>query len=202
MSGKHDYRQLLEQRKGRHQQCKDSCVVAETRRADLTLQLIYHEEAQSIIQQISCLTQEQLTYHVSDLVSLALAAVFEEPYELLIEFVLRRNRTEADLYFVRDGKKIDPMSASGGGAVDVASFALRVALWSLANPRTRNTLILDEPLHFLKGNELPEKGSLMMKSISEKLGLQILMISHIPDQIEGADKVHTVVLRKGVSYVG
>lgn len=196
-----DFRQALERHKGKHEQAQASLDAARQTLKDFQLQAVYCEEAQLVIQNIAQLTQEQLVYHVSELVSLALAAVFPNPYELKIDFVLKRNRTEAELYFYRDGKKIEPMSASGGGAVDVASFALRVACWSLSQPRTRNTLILDEPLHFLKGGELPEKGSLMLKEISDKLGLQIIMVSHIPEQVEGADKVHNVVIRNGVSQV-
>lgn len=201
MPGNRNWRHALEKFKGRRDQCQSALTNAQQQVSDLSLQVIYCEEACVIIQNVAQLTQEQLTYRISELVSLALAAVFDDPYEFRVEFVLRRNRTEADLWFRRNGKKIHPLSASGGGAVDVASFALRVALWSLMQPRSRNTFILDEPLHFLKGDELPEKGALMMAEISKKVQLQILMVSHIPDQIEGADKVIAVSRKSGVSRV-
>ena len=41
----------------------------------------------------------------------------------------------------------------------------------------------------------------MVKEISDKLGIQVIMVSHIPDQIEGADKKIQVSLRSGVSAV-
>lgn len=196
-----NYRQLLEQKKGRRDQTMTDLNRAEEDLSATQLRVIYCEEAATILQNIAQVTQEQLTYHISELVTLAMAAVFDNPYELKVEFVLRRNRTEADISFVRDGKSIDPMSASGGGAVDVAAFALRVALWSLSQPKTRNVLVLDEPLHFLKGDVLPEKGSIMMQEISSKLGLQMIMVSHIPEQVSGSDKVHTISIRNGVSMV-
>lgn len=194
-----DYRIKIERLKGRKQQLETDLEKALFDISELSKQSVYCEQAQTIIQEVAQMTQEQLQYQVSELVTLALASVFENPYELELEFVQRRGRTEADLWFVRDGKRIDPMEASGGGAVDVAAFALRIALWSLAKPRTRNTLILDEPLKFLKGGELPEKGALMIKEISERIGLQIIMVSHIPDQIEGADQRISVSNRNGVS---
>lgn len=195
-------RQELERRKGQRDRIQQDLERTEEVVRKLILQARYCEEAQTIIQNVAQLTQAELEYHVSELVTLAMAAVFEDPYSLEVEFVQRRGRTETDLWFVRNDSKIDPLSASGGGAVDVASFALRVALWSLAPVRTRNVLILDEPLHFLKGEVLPEKGSTMIKEISEKIGLQIIMVSHIPDQIEGADKVIEVSMKKGVSCCG
>jgi len=205
MTGSHDikfFRQALERKKGRRDQIRRDLETNGEAVKQLHLRSIYCEEAQTIIQNVAQLTQSELEYHVSELVTLAMAAVFEDPYELKVEFTQRRGRTEADLFFVRGGAEMDPMGASGGGAVDVASFALRVALWSLGQPRTRNTLVLDEPLKWLKGGDLPEKGAAMIKEISDKLGLQIIMISHIPDQIEGADLRIGVRLKSdGVSAV-
>lgn len=193
------YRQKIEQQKGRMCQVHDDLKQTEKDIEDARLYSVYCEEAQTIVQNVAQLTQQELEYHVSELVSLALAAVFDEPYELSVEFTQRRGRTEADLWFVRDGKKIDPLGASGGGAVDVASFGLMVALWSLAPVKTRPVLFMDEPLKWLKGGQLPERGASMIKEISEKLGLQVVMISHIPDQIEGSDRRISVALDNGVS---
>ncbi len=192
---------ILEQRKGRASQLKSDLMAQRRRTRTFEKKARACEEAQLIIQNVAQLTQKQLEYHVAELVTLAMGAVFDDPYELSIEFSQRRGRTETDLRFIRDGQSIDPLTASGGGAVDIASFALRVSLWSLAISKTRPTLILDEPLKWLKGGELPIKGALMMKEISEKLGLQIIMVSHIPGQIEGADQISTVQINKGESYV-
>ena len=93
-----------------------------------------HEKALEVVKAVGLKTQQQLQFHISDITSLALDAVFPNPYELVAEFVQRRNKTECDLFFSRDGNKVDPLSASGGGAVDVAAFALRVASWSMQRP--------------------------------------------------------------------
>lgn len=190
---------ILEQRKGKAFQLKSDLMAQRRRTRTFKEKAKACEEAQLIIQTVAQLTQKQLEYHVAELVTLAMGAVFDDPYELSIEFSQRRGRTETDLRFIRDGQSIDPLTASGGGAVDIASFALRVSLWSLAISKTRPTLILDEPLKWLKGGELPIKGALMMKEISEKLGLQIIMVSHIPGQIEGADQITTIHIHKGES---
>src|SRR5574340_67248 len=195
------YRQILEQRKGQRNQIVQDLKKATEDAKQLYLKSIHCEEARVVIQTIAQLTQKKLEFHVSELVSLAMAAVFEDPYELSVEFVLRRNRTECDIFFKRNGKLIDPMDESEGGAVDVASFALRVALWCLAPRRTRNVLLLDEPLKWLKGDDLPELGAEMIKKISKKIGLQIIEISHITEQIAGADRIISVKQRKGRSEI-
>lgn len=195
------FREQLERQKGKRDQILSDLKETETQIRQLGREAGFCEQAQVIIQEVAQMTQEQLQYQVSELVTLAMASIFTDPYELQIEFVQRRGRTEADLWFVRNGQKVSPMDATGGGAVDVASFALRVALWSLSRPRSCNTLILDEPLKFLKGGDLPEKGAMVIKEIAERLKLQIIMVSHIPDQIEGADQRINVTQRNGVSRV-
>lgn len=196
-----DVRHILEQRKGQQNQLNINRLEQRNQIKLLSVKAKACEEAQMIIQAVAQLTQKQLEYHVAELVTLAMAAVFDDPYSLSVDFVQRRGRTETDLLFVRNGQHIDPLTASGGGAVDVASFALRVALWSLAVSPTTATLVLDEPLKWLKGGSLPSKGALMIKEISAKLGIQIIMISHIPDQIDGADSIITVEIKNGVSEV-
>lgn len=196
-----DFRKALERKKGQRDQVLKNLEVCEQDLRKWRRQAMYAEEAQLIIQTVAQQTQEQLKYHISELVTLALASVFENPYEFEPEFVQRRGRTECDMWFIRNGARIDPMTASGGGAVDVAAFALQVALWSMGIPKTRNVLIQDEPLKWLKGGDLPEKGARMIKEISSHVNLQIIMVSHIPDQIEGSDKVISVKLKQGKSII-
>jgi DNA repair exonuclease SbcCD ATPase subunit len=160
-----------------------------------------HEEVLFILQTVAKQTQEQLEYKISELVSLALESVFDNPYKMRLVYETKRNKTEASILFERGGEQFFPIQASGGGAVDIAAFALRVALWSLADKKTDNVLVLDEPFRFLSRDKL-ERAGLMMKEISEKLGLQIVMVSHLDELIAGADKVFKVSQSKGVSKVG
>jgi len=193
-------RQKLEQQKGQRQQIEKNLTQLQE---DLKLSrrsLRQHEQAREIVREVGLKTQQQLQFHISDITSLALEAVFPNPYELKAEFVQRRNKTECDLSFVRDGNEIDPVTASGVGAVDVASFALRIASWSMSHPRTRNTIILDEPFRFLSEN-YQDQASAMVKEISEKLGLQFIIVTHEPILASYADKVFEVSIRNDRSKV-
>lgn len=159
------------------------------------------EEAQGILQTVAQATQEELEYHVSEIVSLAMEAVFPDPYKLNLNFELRRNKSEADLTFSKKkSEKIDPLTAAGGGAVDVASFGLRVSLFSLQSPTTRSTIILDEPFRFLSKG-LQERASAMVKEISERLGIQFIIVTHESNLLEAADKVFVVENIKRISKV-
>lgn len=156
---------------------------------------------QIILQESAKLTQEQLEYRISKLVTLAMESVFDDPYEISLDFAESRGKTGAQISFLRGDNILDPVMETGGGAVDVAAFGLQISLWTLQSPGTRNLLILDEPLKWLKGGGLPDKGAEMLRQISHKLGLQILMVSHSPELIEHADRVFTVTQNKKISVV-
>lgn len=200
MSNIQQYRHILEQQKGQRQQVHKSLLSLQAELLQKTESLHKHEQAKEIIRAVGLQTQQQLQINISDITSLALEAVFPDPYELKVEFLQRRNKTECDLYFERDGNRVDPLTASGVGAVDVASFALRIASWSMMQPHTNNVIILDEPFRFLSEN-YQEQASIMLKEISQKLGIQFLIVTHNETLALGADKTFTVSIKKGISQV-
>lgn len=196
-----NYREKLNQKQGQMKQIEKNILHYSNGLSVFQEQGLALEEAQQIIQYVATITQEQLKFHIENLVTLALSSVFgEEAYKFEIGMEIRRGQTECDLYFVRDGERVHPLSASGGGAVDVASFALRVALWSLQQNKTRPIFILDEPMKNISA-AYQEKASEMFKSVAEKLGLQIIMVSHNEELISASDKVIRVGIKKGVSYI-
>lgn len=157
--------------------------------------------ALEIIQVTAKLTQQELEVHVSELSSLALEAIFPDPYKLSLSFELRRNRSEADLLLVDgEGNSVSPMDAVGGGVVDVAALALRISLWSLKQPRPRATLVMDEPCRFVS-RDLQGRASTMIREVSKRLGLQFIIVTHEENLTEAADRVFRVSKSKGVSKV-
>lgn len=199
------FRHTLERKKGERDIIERRAIELDSLSKELERQVSFSEQAQVIIQAVARQTQKQLEYRVGELVSLAQASVFDDPWSLKLDFVLRRGKTECDLYWQKsDGRESgDIRYGGGGGEADVAALGLQFAMWSLQRPRTQNIMFLDEPLKFLKGGDLPERGALTIKEISKGLSLQILMVSHIPDQIEGADRVFEFVKdRDGITQAG
>jgi len=193
-------RRRLEQQKGQQLQIQNTILSTTREVKGKQRDLKRHEQAREIIREVGIKTQQQLSFHISDITSLALEAVFSDPYKLVVEFIQRRNKTECDLYFDRDGNRIDPLSASGGGVVDIVAFALRIASWSMQRPKSRNVIILDEPLRFLSADH-QEQASLMIKEVSQKLGIQFIIITHEPILAAHADKVFETKIKKGVTEV-
>ena len=158
------------------------------------------EEARVIFQKAAQVTQSQLSEQISKIVSSALAAVFADPYTFVVDFVSRRNTTECDLLFEKNGKRRSPLASCGYGAADIASLALRVAYWKLSN-NSRNVLCLDEPLRNLSLDKQP-LASMMIKNLSKMHGgLQFIIVTHNTALSESADRVFTVKKEDNVSHV-
>lgn len=136
-------------------------------------------EAQSILQTIAEHVQQEAHQQIADIVTRCLQAVFgeEEAYEFRIDFRQSRGKTEARLLFVRDGYEIDPMDASGGGVIDVAAFAVRLACLHLSAPQNRKLLVLDEPFKMLSKDYQPLVRELL-ESLSKEMGVQIILVTH------------------------
>lgn len=128
--------------------------------------------------------QDTIHARVSVLVSECLASVFgPDAYEFKLVFEEKRGRVEARPVFVRDGME-HSYDEIGGGVVDVASFALRLAALTLRRPSVRPMIVLDEPFRFLSKEYRPAVRELLLK-LSEKLNFQIIQVTHAPELVCG-----------------
>lgn len=135
-------------------------------------------QAQEIIQHVAQTVQEQTHARLAGVVSRCLEAIYgEEAYEFEIVFERKRGKTEARLVFKRDGNEVDPATSSGGGCLEVAAFALRLAALVLERPARRRLLVLDEPfrcVHKARAEQLRE----LLLALSKEMGVQIIMVTH------------------------
>lgn len=198
-------RNQLEHRKGQRDQITRNVEeVSETIRMSVRL-INRYERALEIVKHVGLMTQKQLEYHLAEQVSLAMEAVFDDPYQLKVNFQEKRGKTEAEILFVRRGMEFPPIGSSGGGAIDIASFALRVAYWSMRqDKKVAPVLLLDEPFSQLKGEDANKRALAVVQEISKQLNVQIIMVSdeRIPreDIVDNADRVlHVSQNRKGIS---
>lgn len=135
------------------------------------------EHAQQIVQGVAQTIQQQAHSQIAKVVSRCLEAIFEDPYTFEIRFEKKRGRTEADLVLVRNDLAVDPTSAAGGGVVDVAAFALRLACLMLSRPRSRKVLILDEPFKHLSRDHSSKIRSLL-DVLSKEMKVQFIIVTH------------------------
>jgi len=156
-------------------------------------------EARLIIASAAIRSQESVCGFIEEIVSLALQAVFGRGYGFRLDYRIQRNKAEATPILIRDGRELGLKDEVGGGIVDVVSFAMRVAFWSLENP-TLKTLVLDEPFKFVSKDRTAEISE-MVRAMSEKLGIQFIIVSHDAGLIGAADRTWEVTQRHGISQI-
>lgn len=170
-------RARLTQAHGAVQAIREALVVAEGT-LDAT------EAAQAVLQDVAQAVQQEAHRRIAGVVSRCLSQVFDDPYEFDIIFDRKRGRTEARLVFRRNGLEVDPLTASGGGVVDVAAFALRLACLVLTRPQVRPLVVLDEPFKFVSA-QYRDRVRSMLEQLADDMGVQFLMVTHIPELVCG-----------------
>lgn len=195
----------LEQKKGKKEQIESDIQSIDKRIEESEKKKDKYLESRETLNQFVQLLQRKLQSSISDLSTLALESVFGDYYRFVVKFVRRRNKMECDLAFInKEGHEVEPRH-SGGGAMDIASFALRISSWSMSRPGSRNVLLLDECFKHLKGEQANLEALNMISQIAHKENIQIIMVSD--ERIarektkEVADRLFVVENIDGVSQV-
>ena len=193
----------LERLKGKKESAESSVYEATAQLRRLRKRVRWAEKALVIVNEVAKITQKELQIQMSELGTSCVQAVFEEDIELITEFVDRRNKTEADMYFLENGKKRNPLYGGGFGLADIGAFASRTSLWGIRRNNIRNVLVLDEPFRHLKdqSKEMQYRARKLVQDISEKLELQFIIIDHDPSITKEANKTFSIKKIKGVSKV-
>ena len=201
----HDFEKAkrdLQKRRSKKELLELTIEEGEVKRSTLQKLQTFQCEARVILQETAAQTQKNLRYHISSLVTMAIQAIFGEGLEFKMAIEQRRNQTEIDFFVEEFGNLQEPLDSNGFGLVDIISLALRVSYWSLK--KNRKTFILDEPFRNLSRDH-SRAASKLLKTLCEKLGLQIIIVSHDTEITSYADKVFQVEKvgkRSVVSVVG
>ena len=185
-------KQLFLQSKGMKKQIENNLSENEKNLEKLNKRISLLEQAQAFLQKVAQDTQSQLKFQIEDIVNLALETCFPNEYQFQLQFNIARGKTDAELVFLsqKTGRPIDPMNASGGGVVDLTSFALRIACYALERG-IDNVIILDEPFRFIS-RDLQSRAGEILKTLSEKMKIQFIMVTHISEMIDISNKVFEV----------
>lgn len=158
-----------------------------------------HNQAREVIQKAAQMTQMALSTQLSDIVSQALELVFEgDGLGFKVDFVVKRNSTECEMYITEAGEDYDPLNSCGFGAADVVSFALRIAMWNIN--RTAPIMIFDEPFRNLDDERIPN-AALLAATLSEQLDIQMIIVTHEDELKYAANAAFRVYKKDGISKI-
>ena len=155
-------------------------------------------KSQSLLQQVASEVQSQLSVKIDSIVNLGLATCFGDEYKFRLQYVAARGKTEVEFVLLMDNEPVDPMNQNGGGLLDLICFCLRVAIYNIS--RTNNVMVFDEPMKYLS-KSFRSKVAELLHTLSERLGLQFIMVTHIEEFMDYADEKIVVKKTQNVSNV-
>lgn len=96
--------------------------------------------------------------------------------KIKMNLAIERGMPALEIYSEKEEGKLEDIYSSNGGSINnIMSVGLRAI--SLIRSKKRRLLILDESDCWLKGDYIPKFGA-VIQQLSERLGIQIVMISH------------------------
>lgn len=154
-----------------------------------------------VLTEVADMTQAIFKKKAESLVTMAIQPVFNRPFIFELEAGRRGDRLIYTPVVLEDSRRRDLEDDLGSSIIDIIGFALRVVFWGLTEPKSRNTFFLDEPMKWVgTGEELILTG-MMLRRISHKLGIQLIIVTHEPKLAEFADTAYKVEFDGGKSYV-
>lgn len=143
------------------------------------------KQAQEILQALAQQIQQETHGQIAAVVTKCLRAIFPTPYTLRINFERRRGKTEALLQFERDGEiLVNPFVEAGLSTVQIAAFALRIAVLVMSRPQRRRLIVMDEPFSGLDKLNAGRVRALL-ETLSEELDLQVVLVTHNEELVCG-----------------
>ena len=167
-------RNILSDRKQKDKVTKDNLIL---------------KELKTFLLQVSANYREDICNLFTNLVTEALTSIFEKDIKFEIKLYSYRNEPAIDILVIENELEVDPQKSCGGGVNDIISLVLKIIFIYLKN--SNRILILDESLKFLSRNYL-EQASSFIRDISERMNLQIILVSHKPELEVGCDNLITI----------
>ena len=172
------------------------CQTIEKTRDDLTA-------ARTLLEHCNIASRDYIRSEVEQLVTQSLRAIFDDPLvKFNIDFVEKRNQTEAIFYLTSEGDDArvegDIIATYGGGIVDIISISLRIIIMELL--KLKGPLILDEPGKNISAQYISNFGK-FLAGVSKSFDRQIIMITHNSTLANCADNIIEVDQKNGVSRI-
>ena len=158
-------------------------------------------DALDFLYKFSEFTRNEVKTKLETLSNLALSSVFTDKQ---MEFRVVPNRNKKglfyELYIITDGNITPLEDCKGGGVLDIISLCLRISYLRIFKGSLRQVLILDEPFKNLDDIRRPAAID-WLSTTAKEMGLQLIIVTHLVDLIEKADKAIKVEQINGVSKV-
>ena len=208
---------MLNQFKGEFRKVEDAFLLIDAERKRKETELEKHKEerdqliheleicskAIEFIEKVSTEERRLVKKKVEELITSCLHEVFDDTYSVEFEYGMKRSKTSVEVHSIRkceDGvvvkRQIDGL---GGGVADAISLPLKLIVL-LNDSDLDRIFVIDEPGKHLSVNHVPKFAN-FLSTISQKLGVQIIMSSHHTCMDKFADSINEVFLEGSKSQI-
>jgi len=143
-----------------------------------------------LLQKYSSLKEDEIKTKIDKVITKGLKAIFpDESFESQIDFEIKRGQAVAEPKLVTGEMKTDIVDADSGGVANVVGFLYQLLILAQRKPRQRQIIIADEPFKNLSKEYLEPTGA-FIRMLSERLGIQIVLITHQDELKDIGDKVY------------
>lgn len=118
-----------------------------------------------------------------------IAAAYPRGVSTTLAQDVKRGRPQVELGIDIGKGSVDLRSAQGGGLASILGLLARVVV--IRTTGKRRLLVLDEPFSAVSV-DLQPKLSALIRTLVEKLGFQVILVTHTPRLAESADLTYTL----------
>lgn len=177
------------QLKGEYHTLKDQQEQSESLISKLREDEETYSKAVELLSLVQQETRDKVKETFEELVTYALNYIFQsDKYKFELIFGRRGNLQELN-FAVKTPDKDEPMDlldTSGGGVINIVSFALRLILMEICTPKIKGFLILDETFANLSAEYQPMVSELLAE-LKMRFKRQIIMITHSNEFIDNSN---------------
>ena len=150
-----------------------------------------YDKVQKFFQHLGSEEQTKLQKWIEIIVSYGLNTVFGQEFKFQITGPEIKGSEVTIGFEVIDssGNPRDPYTELGGGLADVLSFLLQFVIVHLLGDRIGQFVFLDEPCKHLS-SEYREQFAALIKELTIRTSMQMLIITHEPLYASSADKIY------------
>lgn len=208
---------MLNNLKGEFRKVEDAFLLIDAERKRKETELEKHKEerdqlihdleicskAIEFIEKVSTEERRVVKKKVEELITSCLHEVFDDTYSVEFEYGMKRSKTSVEVHSIRkceDGVVVKrQIDGIGGGVADAISLPLKLIVL-LNDSDLDRIFVIDEPGKHLSVNHVPKFAN-FLSTISQKLGVQIIMSSHHTCMDKFADSINEVFLEGSKSQI-
>lgn len=181
--------------------------VKETERLQLELKKTEKADVSKVLVQVGELfksigggSQEDLLKKLGQFVSYGLVAVFGEGYHFIPELSVEGKEFRVEFYVETGELRSGVANARGGGVAEVVSILLQVFFLVALKDKYAPFLFLDTAMVHIS-EQYHSSVSALLKELSDKLGIQVVLIANVNAYGAYADRVYHFTQEGGKTIV-